>query len=72
MATHPQMPKPKSNKTVTFVGDDGNELEVIVGTSKANVARLKRLGYTRKPKDSPPPKEAPEEEETQEESTPAS
>ena len=43
---HPQaLPEPKSERTVTFVGPDGNELEVVSNISKAGLAVLKRQGF---------------------------
>ena len=38
-------PKPKTEKTVTYVGPDGNELEVIADIGKAALAVLKRQGF---------------------------
>jgi hypothetical protein len=38
-------PFEKSNKTVTFVGADGQELEVISNISKPALAILKKQGY---------------------------
>lgn len=58
---------PKSHKTVTFVNDQGLELEVITSTNKANQARLKKLGYYRK--DPKPVKEETPVEETPVEET---
>lgn len=56
--------EPKVHKTTTFINDQNQELEVINSTSKDNLARLKKLGYTRK---NPRQKAEPVEEETQEE-----
>lgn len=41
----PSAPEPKGDKTVTFVGDDGNELEVLASISKAALRVLKKQGY---------------------------
>ena len=38
-------PFQKSDKTVTFVGEDGQEIEVISNISKAGLAVLKKQGY---------------------------
>lgn len=58
----PTQPKPKSEKTVTFVNDAGEELEVVTSISKGEQLLLKRRGYTRKgsarkTEDETPPKE---------------
>lgn len=43
---HPNAPlEKKSDKTVTFIGPDGNELEVVSNISKAALAILKRQGF---------------------------
>jgi protein-tyrosine-phosphatase len=38
-------PFEKSDKTVTFVGEDGQEIEVISNISKGALAVLKKQGY---------------------------
>ena len=46
MARHPQsLPEPKSEETITYVGSDGNELEVVADASPAAIAILKRQGF---------------------------
>ena len=46
MARHPQsLPEPKSEETITYVGLDGTELEVVSDASKAALAVLKRQGF---------------------------
>lgn len=43
---HPNSPlEKKSEKTVTFIGPDGNPLEVVSNISKAALAILKRQGF---------------------------
>lgn len=44
----PTSPKPKSDKTVTFVGEDGQEIEVVTSISKGALAVLKKQGYKKK------------------------
>lgn len=41
----PSSPEPKSNETQTFVGPDGNTIEVIKSISKDALAILKRRGF---------------------------
>lgn len=41
----PSFPGAKGEKTVTFVGADGNELEVVSTISKAALKLLKKQGY---------------------------
>ena len=41
----PSSPKPKGDKTVTFIGSDGNELEVLASISKPALRILKKQGY---------------------------
>lgn len=43
----PSAPEPKGDKTVTFVGDDGNELEVLASISKGALKVLKKQGYVK-------------------------
>lgn len=63
MARHPQsMPEPKSEKTVKFVNDTGQVLEVISTIGKAELAILKRRGYTQASKIKPPNKDVELEE----------
>lgn len=38
-------PAPKTEETVTYVGSDGNELEVVADASPAAIAILKRQGF---------------------------
>lgn len=38
-------PPKKSEKTVTFVGEDGQSIEVVSNISKAGLAVLKKQGY---------------------------
>jgi hypothetical protein len=41
----PVTPKPKSTRTVTFVGPDGSVLPVVSDISKSALAVLRKLGY---------------------------
>ncbi|AZS06574.1 hypothetical protein SEA_JACOREN57_7 [Mycobacterium phage JacoRen57] len=41
----PSTPAPKGDKTVTFVGPDGNELEVLSSITKGALRVLKKQGY---------------------------
>lgn len=41
----PTSPEPKGDKTVTFVGPDGNELEVLSSIPKGALRLLKKQGY---------------------------
>lgn len=68
---HPNAMPNKTTETVTFVDDNGQELQVIRTISKSDLATLKRRGYKRK-RDTPPPvKETskPETEEVEDEDT---
>lgn len=44
----PTSPEPKGDKTVTFVGSDGNELEVLSSISKQGLKILRKQGYRKK------------------------
>lgn len=68
MARHPQsMPEPKSEKTVKFVNDAGEVLEVISTIGKQELAILKRRGYKQASKIKPPDKDAELEDKEDEE-----
>ena len=41
----PATPEPKADETVTFVGPDGNTIEVVKNISKAALAILKKRGF---------------------------
>lgn len=41
----PSFPGAKSDKTVTFVGSDGNEIEVVSNISKGALKLLKKQGF---------------------------
>jgi len=43
----PSFPGHKSNETVTFIGSDGNPLEVVKSISKQGLALLKKQGYVK-------------------------
>jgi hypothetical protein len=43
----PSTPEPKGDKTVTFVGADGNELEVLSSITKGALRVLKKQGYVK-------------------------
>ena len=46
MAEHPNSPlKPKSEKTVRFIGEDGQVLDVVTSISKGALSILRKQGY---------------------------